>query len=208
MAGFGSIKRAADMQTGPIQHMRINHCGSDVFVPEQFLNATDVVPAFKQMRGDEWFSAHYRLTNSQFHHRMNLPNSVVRHVFSTVVLIFRCMAYIPVRFADHRNDRRLTEGQLLRSASVKRKPCGVQLKTVVRISHHCGFAGISQTTTPGLSPVTSCSAICKSPSSSTFSSTTRPVRANHLFSIPVRSDCIVKAASGPGQPNISDGVTA
>ena len=24
MAGFGSIKRAADMQTGPIQHMRIN----------------------------------------------------------------------------------------------------------------------------------------------------------------------------------------
>jgi len=32
----------------------------------------------------------------------------------------------------------------------------------VRISHHCGFAGTSQTTTPGLSPVTSCSAICKS----------------------------------------------
>src|SRR4029453_3228915 len=53
-----------------------------------------------------------------------------------------------------------------------------------------------------------CSAIGKSPSSSTFSSTTRPVRANHLFSIPVRSDCIVKAASGPGRPNISDGVTA
>src|SRR5882724_7853387 len=137
MAGCGSIKRAADMQTGPIQHMRINHCGSDVFVPEQFLNATDVEPAFKQMRGDEWepsvkstggFSAHYRLTNSQFHHRMNLPNSVVRHVFSTVVLIFRCMAYIPVRFADHRNDRRLTEGQLLRSASVKRKPCGSPTK--------------------------------------------------------------------------------
>ena len=75
---------------------------------------------------------------------------------------------------------------------------GVQLKTVVRISHHCGFAGISQTTTPGLSPVASCSAICKSPSCSTFSSTTRPVSANHLFSIPVRSDCIVKAASGPG----------
>src|SRR5260370_14244486 len=85
---------------------------------------------------------------------------------------------------------------------------GVQLKTVVRISHHCGFAGTSQTTTPGLSPVTSCTAICKSPSSSTFSSTTRPVSANRLFSIPVRSDCIVKAASVPGQPNMSDGVTA
>src|SRR5215510_14120683 len=85
---------------------------------------------------------------------------------------------------------------------------GVQLQTVVRISHHCGCAGISQTTTPGLSPVTSCNAICKSPSSSTFSSTTRPVSANHLFSIPVRSDCIVIGASGPGQLNISDGVTA
>src|SRR5262249_59198280 len=80
---------------------------------------------------------------------------------------------------------------------------GVQLKTVVRISHHCGFAGTSQTTTPGLSPVTSCSAISKSPSSSTFSSTTRPISANHLFSTPVRSDCIVIGVSGPGQLNIS-----
>src|SRR5215470_14149933 len=54
---------------------------------------------------------------------MNLPNSVVRHVLSTVALIFRSMTYIPERFADHCNDRRLTEGQLLRRASVKRKPC-------------------------------------------------------------------------------------
>src|SRR5262249_52390408 len=29
----------------------------------------------------------------QFHHRMDLPNSVVRHVLSTVALIFRSMAY-------------------------------------------------------------------------------------------------------------------
>src|SRR5262245_33821958 len=36
--------------------------------------------------------------NVQFHHRMNFPNSVVRHVFATVVLIFRGMAYIPERF--------------------------------------------------------------------------------------------------------------
>jgi hypothetical protein len=35
---------------------------------------------------------------------MNFPNSVVRHVFATVVLIFRSMAYIPERFADHCND--------------------------------------------------------------------------------------------------------
>src|SRR4029450_12740229 len=59
---------------------------------------------------------------------MNLPNSVVRHVLSTVALIFRSMAYIPERFADHCNDRRLTESQLLRRASVKRKPCGSPTK--------------------------------------------------------------------------------
>src|SRR5262245_47924345 len=59
---------------------------------------------------------------------MNLPNSVVRHILSTVALIFRSMAYVPERFADHCNDRRLTEGQLLRSASVKRKPCGSPTK--------------------------------------------------------------------------------
>src|SRR6516165_4834732 len=64
----------------------------------------------------------------QFYHRMNFPNSVVRHVSATVSLIFRCMAYIPVRFADHCDDRRLTEGQLLRSASVKRKPHGSPTK--------------------------------------------------------------------------------
>jgi hypothetical protein len=51
---------------------------------------------------------------------MNLPDSVIRHVLSTVALIFRCMAYVPERFPNNCNDRRLTEGQLLRSASVKR----------------------------------------------------------------------------------------
>ena len=38
------------------------------------------------------------------------------------------MAYVPERFPNHCNDRRLTEGQLLRSASVKRKPCGSPTK--------------------------------------------------------------------------------
>ena len=51
-----------------------------------------------------------------------------QHVFATVVLLFGSMAYIPERFADDCNDRRLTEGQLLRSASVKRKPCGSPTK--------------------------------------------------------------------------------
>ena len=144
----------------------------------------------------------------QFHCRMNLPHSVVRHVFATVASIFRSMAYVPVRFADDCNDGRLTEGQLLRSASVKRKPCWRPTKNCCANVTPLRFAGTSQTTTPGLSPVTSCSAICRSPSSSTFSSTTRPVRANHLFSIPARSDCFVIGASEPCQLNTSDGVTA
>src|SRR5262249_1191932 len=146
--------------------------------------------------------------DGQFHYRMNLPNSVVRHVLSTVVLLLRCMAYVPHRFPNNCNDRRLTVFQRLRSASVKRKPCGSPTKNGCANFTPLRLRWISQTTTPGLSPVTSCSAMCKSPSSSTFSSTTRPVSANHLFSIPVRSDCIVIGASGPGQLNISDGVTA
>src|SRR4029077_17372765 len=56
-----------------------------------------------------------------FHHRMNFVHSVVRHVLSTVPLIFRRMAYVPERFPNNCDDRRLTEGQLLRSASVKGK---------------------------------------------------------------------------------------
>src|SRR5215472_7602222 len=100
------------------------------------------------------------LNHFDFHHRVNLPNSIVRHVLSTVALIFRSMAYIPERFADHCNDRRLAEGQLLRGARVKRKPCGSPTKNA------CA----------NLAPLR----FCKSPSSSTFSSTTRPVSANHL----------------------------
>jgi hypothetical protein len=41
-----------------------------------------------------------------------------------------------------------------------------------------------------------------------FYTTTRPVSVYQLFSIPVRSDCIVKGRSGLGQLNISEGVTA
>src|SRR5678816_4038402 len=59
---------------------------------------------------------------------MNFPHSVVRHVLSTVALIFRGMADVPERFPNNCNDRRLTEGQLLGSASVKRKPCGSPTK--------------------------------------------------------------------------------
>src|SRR5262249_22723473 len=77
-----------------------------------------------------WQATFWRQSlNRQLHHRMNFLYSVVRHVFSTVAFIFRGMAYVPERFADHRNDWRLTEGQLLGGASVKRKPCGSPTKS-------------------------------------------------------------------------------
>jgi hypothetical protein len=66
--------------------------------------------------------------NCQLHYRMNFPNSVVRQVPTTVVLLFRCMADVPVRFHNNCNDKRLTEDQLLCSANVKRKPCGSPTK--------------------------------------------------------------------------------
>ena len=43
--------------------------------------------------------------NIEFHYRMNFPHSVVRHVFATVALIFRSMAYVPVRFPNNCDDR-------------------------------------------------------------------------------------------------------
>src|SRR4029077_5664001 len=64
------------------------------------------------------------------------------------------------RFPNNCNDRRLTEGQLLRRASVKRKPCGSPTKNCCANLTPLRFCSTSQTTTPGLSPVTSCSAIC------------------------------------------------
>jgi hypothetical protein len=47
-----------------------------------------------------------------------------------------------------------------------------------------------------------------SPSPSTFTSVTCPVKANHLCSEAMRGDCRVKCALAPtpGQPNICDGV--
>src|SRR5215831_9122808 len=64
------------------------------------------------------------LFNVEFHYRMNFPHSVVGHVLATVVLLFRCMAYVPHRFPNNCNDRRFTEFQRLRSGSMKRKPRG------------------------------------------------------------------------------------
>src|SRR5262249_40050656 len=91
----------------------------------------------------------------EFHHGMNLPNSVVRHVLSPVALIFRSMAYIPERFAkNHCNDRKLTEFQLLRRASVKRKPCWSPTKNGCANLAPLRFCGYFTDNDTGL--VTSC----------------------------------------------------
>jgi hypothetical protein len=50
MAGCGSIKRAADMQTGPIQDVRVKHGRGDILVAEQLLHGSNVVSVFQQMR--------------------------------------------------------------------------------------------------------------------------------------------------------------
>ena len=46
------VERAADVDAGTVQHMGVNHGRSDVFVAQQFLNGTNVVPVFKQVRSE------------------------------------------------------------------------------------------------------------------------------------------------------------
>jgi hypothetical protein len=59
------------------------------------------------------------------------------------------MASVEKGFADNSDDRRISDVKLLSRASVKGNRVRVQLKTMLRISHHCGFAGISTTMIPG-----------------------------------------------------------
>jgi hypothetical protein len=64
-------------------------------------------------------------------------------------LIFGRMASVEKGFADNSDDRQISDVKLLSRASVKGNRVRVQLKTMLRISHHCGFAGTSTTTIPG-----------------------------------------------------------
>jgi hypothetical protein len=63
------------------------------------------------------------------------------------------MTDIEERFAGNGDEGSLIERQLFRKASVKRESRRVQLKIVLRISHHCGLARTSTMTILGLSPV-------------------------------------------------------
>jgi hypothetical protein len=35
-----------------IEYVRVDHCGGDVFVAEQFLHRTDIIAGFQQMGGE------------------------------------------------------------------------------------------------------------------------------------------------------------
>jgi hypothetical protein len=64
------------------------------------------------------------------------------------------MANVKIRFACHSDDRRIIDVQLLSRASVQRESGSRPSENPVTDKHHLGFAGISQTTIPGLWPVT------------------------------------------------------
>src|SRR4030095_4200450 len=118
------------------------------------------------------------------------------------------MSDIPKCFADYCDDRRFVDHKFSCRANVQRESRSRPTENGLRISHHVDSTGTSQTTIPGLGSVAFASAMCKSPSASTCRAITRPVRAYQLFSRAMRSDCHVTRTSGPGQLNISDGVTA
>ena len=46
-SGLQSVGRAADAEWATVQHMGVDHGGSDVVVAEQFLNRADVMATFE-----------------------------------------------------------------------------------------------------------------------------------------------------------------
>jgi hypothetical protein len=45
------VGRTLDPQSAPIQHVRVDHRGAHVTMPQQFLHGPDVVAVFEQVRG-------------------------------------------------------------------------------------------------------------------------------------------------------------
>jgi len=135
---------------------------------------------------------------------MNFPHRVVRNVLSTVALIFRCMAFIPVRFADHCNNRRLTEGQLLRSASVKRKPCGSPIKKGCANLAPLRFCRYFTDNDSGLVTSYIVQRDVKVASSSARKSTTRPVR--DTISVQTGLTATGFGLSGSAQPAVANAI--
>jgi len=49
-AGSETTHRTFDTLATFVENMRVNHCGADVLVPEQFLYCSDIVTRFQQVR--------------------------------------------------------------------------------------------------------------------------------------------------------------
>ena len=47
-----SIQRTAHAETRPIQHVRVNHGGADVFVPKKFLNRANIMTCGQELRSE------------------------------------------------------------------------------------------------------------------------------------------------------------
>ena len=104
-------------------------------------------------------------------------------------MIFGRMSNVEKGFANNSDDRRSSDVQFLSRASVKKESRSRPTKNHVANLAPLRFRGyfnnndvrfVSGRILKGNVNVTSVS---------TLRATTRPVRANHLFSIPVRSDC-------------------
>jgi hypothetical protein len=46
------VQRTLNTYPGPVQHMRVNHCGLHVFVSEELLHRSNVGTGFQQMGGE------------------------------------------------------------------------------------------------------------------------------------------------------------
>jgi hypothetical protein len=124
------------------------------------------------------------------------------------LLMFRRTAYVPHCFPDRCNEGRFTKGQFLPRPSVKGNRVGARLQQKRLCESHTISAVLVFHTRPGsawrqlhLSAQDAVAVFFNFQFNNTAS------KRKPLFSIPVRSDCIVIRGSGPGQVNISDGVT-
>jgi hypothetical protein len=56
MAGAwqSAIERAAHAPGASVQDVRVDHCGADAFVAEEFLDRADGIAGFEQMRRSNW----------------------------------------------------------------------------------------------------------------------------------------------------------
>jgi hypothetical protein len=75
-----------DTPATALQHMRIDHGGADVLVPQEFLHGTDVIAIFQQVRG-----------------------KTVSERMAATALIETCLAYrVLYRLLEHRFSRMMS----------------------------------------------------------------------------------------------------